>query len=291
MSQDEILPPLTTEDKMLSGLCYPFWMFTPPFVLASSKREDPFLLFHALQGVALGVLSTLVTCFGMVAMWVAFSCLPTSSIYFGALGMMLLIAFLGFAGLLFGVSIFYGWQASSGHFTRIPGIGELCEARMGLMLDLHPDQLRRLAVDRELVPEEKITVIAPVSTPEQLAAEMDRWAQKAAEPVPSAGKAASSSSWWASQRSSEAAAAPQPASPPVQQRPAAVNEARPWKPPVAEKPKAPEVKPWQPAPPRPAAPPANSAPSGPQARPVSFPSVKRAEPAEEKPKKWWLPKE
>ena len=32
------------------------------------------------------------------------------------------------------------------------------------MLDLHPDQLRRLAVDRELVPEEKITVIAPVST-------------------------------------------------------------------------------------------------------------------------------
>ena len=283
MSQDDFLPPLTTEDKMLSGLCYPFWMFTPPFVLASSKREDPFLLFHALQGVALGVLSTLVTCFGMVAMWVAFSCLPTSSVYFGALGMMLLMGFLAFGGLLFGVSIFYGWQASSGRFTRIPGLGDLCEGRMALMLDLHPDQLRRLAVDRELVPEEKVTIIAPVSTPEQLAAEMDRWAQmppgvaplpqapSTPTPTPAAGKSAN---WWGSKE-----ARPATPPPPAQQRPAAVNEARPWKPPTAEKRSTPEVKPWQ-------APPAT-----PQARPVSFPSVKRAEPAEEKPKKWWLPKE
>lgn len=288
MNRDEILPPLTTEDKMLSGLCYPFWMFTPPFVLASSKREDPFLLFHALQGVALGVVSTLITCFAMVAMWVAFSCLPTSSVYFGALGILLLMAFLGFGGLVFGVSIFYGWQASSGRFTRVPGLGELCESRMAQMLELHPDQLRQLAVDRELVPEEKVTIIAPISTPEQLTAEMDRWAQMppGVAPLPkNAGTPAApapskSANWWGS-KTSEAGAAKAPATP-AQPRPA--NEARPWKPPVAEKRAASEVKAWQP-------PSASAASATPQARPVSFPSVKRAEPAEEKPKKWWLPKE
>ena len=283
---DDILPPLSTEDKMMAGLCYPFWMVVPFFVLASSKREDPFLLFHSMQGLALGLLTTLVSVVGTLFLWMTFSSLPTSYLMTsGLIGVFLVLAALGVGALSFGLSIFLGWQASSGRFLRIIGLGDLCEARMASMLNLTAAQLRRLAIDRELVPEEKVTVLQAVSTPEQLQAEMDRWAQPAA----------TAQSWWGSKTETPPVPTPQPASPariqPVPSpartespQPAAARvepEVRAWKPAAAQAPETrQDIKPWRPAP----------AQASPQAKPVSFPSVSRSEPEEPK-KKWWLPKD
>jgi uncharacterized membrane protein len=287
---DDILPPLTSEDKMMSGMCYPFWMVVPFFVLASSKREDPFLAFHALQGLAIGVLTSILSVVGLLILWVVYSSLPTSYMMTsGLIGVVLLVGAMAFGALSFCLSIFLGWQASAGRFLRMAGVGDWCEAKMAQMLGLTAKQLRQMAIDRELVPDEKVTIIAPVSTPEQLSAEMDRWAQQP--------------NWWGSQAAAPAAesAAPPQTSAPVREaeswrppvaepKPAAAREATPWRPPVAETPArpsaaesveskpthTPEVKPWRPA------------SATPQTKPVSFPSVKKRE-AEEKPKKWWAP--
>ncbi|MFN8606006.1 MAG: hypothetical protein U0931_00630 [Vulcanimicrobiota bacterium] len=296
---DDILPPLSSEDKMMAGSCYPFWPFVPFFVLLSSKRQDPFLAFHAVQALAVGVTSAVLMVVGLFLMWVSFSSLPTSwMMTSGAVGVVLMLAFLAFGGFCFMAQIFLGWQASSGRFLRVAGLGDLCEARMASILGLSASELRQLAVDRELIPDEKITVLAPVASPEQMQAEMDRWAQPAAQ----------AQTWWGNSQQQPQAA---PAQPPAQNsdwsqppaaaaRPTLQPEAKPWRPASAATPAppqppprpaaapqqparpaagAPEVKPWRPAP----------AQQTPAARPVSFPSVSRE--AQEEKKKWWAPKE
>lgn len=295
---DDVLPPLTSEDKMMAGSCYPFWPVIPFFVLLSSKRQDPFLAFHALQAIAVGVISSLLTVIGLFFLWISFSSLPASWIMTsGAIGVTLLLAFLAFAGFCFLTQIFLGWQASSGKFLRIAGLGDFCEAKIARISDLNPAQVHKLAVDRELLPEEKITVIAPIATPEQMQAEMDRWAQPAAQ----------AQSWWgnqpastretqtpepaATQRPSPSSPPPTSPSPPIP-RPTSPTqaEARPWKltgnnpqgstqAPVTRPTTTPEVKPWRPG----------STQQTPATRPVSFPTVSREVPEEKK--KWWLPKE
>ena len=308
---DYILPPLSTEDKMMAGSCYPFWPVIPVFILLSSKRQDPFLAFHAVQALAVGLTTSTLSVVGLFLLWASYSSLPTSwMMTSGAIGAVLMLAALAFGGFCFLAQIFLGWQASSGRFLRIIGLGDLCEARMASLLGLSATQLRQLAVDRELMPDEKITVLAPISTPEQLQAEMDRWAQPAAQ----------AQTWWGSksqgqqpqqaqvqaqanemdwQPEPEPVRQPQSVSPqPVRQvapqqtqRPAAATqpEVKPWRPAAAAQPPAPpqpaarpasgEVKPWRPAP----------AQQTPAARPVSFPSVAREAPEEKK--KWWAPKE
>lgn len=294
---DDILPPLSSEDKMMAGSCYPFWPFVPFFVLLSSKRQDPFLAFHAVQAVAVGVTATVLSVVALFLMWVSFSSLPTSwMMTSGAIGVVLMLAFLAFSGFCFMAQIFLGWQASSGRFLRVAGLGDLCEARMASILGLSATQLRQLAVDRELMPDEKITVLAPVATPEQMQADMDRWAQPAAQ----------AQSWWSGkqqQQQQPVAPAPRQAaaaeaqvtnldldwSEPTPQRAATQPDVKPWRPaaaapPAQSQPQArpaatPEVKPWRPAP----------AQQTPAARPVSFPSVSREAPEEKK--KWWAPKE
>lgn len=292
---DDILPPLSSEDKMMAGSCYPFWPVIPAFILLSSKRQDPFLAFHAVQALAVGLTTSVLSVAGLFMLWVTYSSLPTSwMMTSGAIGAVLMLAALAFGGFCFLAQIFLGWQASSGRFLRVTGLGDLCEARMASLLGLTASQLRQLAVDRELVPDEKITVLAPVATPEQMQAEMDRWAQPAAQ----------AQSWWGSNKQPQAPVQAQatevewqqPQEPvrqaaPVQQpqRPAAQPEVKPWRPaaqaaPAAQTPPQPaarpgEVKPWRPAP----------AQQTPAARPVSFPSVSRE--AQEEKKKWWTPKE
>jgi uncharacterized membrane protein len=209
---DEVLPPLTTEDKMLSGLCYPFWVAVPWFVLASPKREDPFLCFHALQGLALGVAGTILTVVSLPFLWLMFNSLPTTyTMTAGFLGVFILAAALAWMGVSFAVLIFMGWQASSGRFLRFPWLGEFCEARVGKLLDVDAERLHQLAVDRELEPEEKVTVIAAIHTPEQLQAEVDQWAK----PLPA--------SWWGGEQKTPAEAAVPPSVPP---RAAAAEPAR-----------------------------------------------------------------
>lgn len=210
----------------------------------------------------------------------------------GAIGAVLMLAALAVGGFCFLAQIFLGWQASSGRFLRVLGLGDLCEARMASLLGLSATQLRQLAVDRELMPDEKITVLAPVATPEQMQAEMDRWAQPAAQ----------AQTWWGksgsqppqSQVQAEVAEVnwqpePEPVRQPAPlqpQRSAAATqpEVKPWRPAAAAQPPAPpqpparpasgEVKPWRPA--------QAQAQQTPAARPVSFPSVAREAPEEEK---------
>lgn len=288
---------------MMAGSCYPFWPVVPLFVLLSSKRQDPFLAFHAVQALAVGLTFSALSVVGLFLLWVTYSSLPTSwMMTSGAIGALLMLAAMAFGGFCFLASIFLGWQASSGRFLRVAGLGDLCEARMASLLGLSATQLRQLAVDRELALEEKVTVLAPIATPEQMQADMDRWAQPQAQ----------AKNWWgASQQQKQGQAQadagdwqpepepvrqpqPQPvrqAQPPQPQRPAAANqpEVKPWRPAAAQQPAAPaqpavrppsgEAKPWRPAP----------AQQTPTARPVSFPSVSREAPEEKK--KWWAPKE
>lgn len=276
---DETLPPLDDEDKMLSGLCYPFWMIAPGFVLASSKRQDPFLLFHALQGLAVGVLASAGSVVGLVFLWVMFSSLPVQyTMASGVLGGLLVMAALAVAGLAFLVSIFLGWQASSGRYFRLPVLGEWCETKMGALLELTASELEEAAQDRKLVPEEKVVVLAPVSTPEQMRAEMDLWARSTAQ-----------QSWWGGNEASSEAS-PVPQEPVARLSPLRTSESsvRPLSstPAKATPTATPEVKPWRPAL---AETPAQE--TAVKARPVSFPSVKRGSeerPAQE-PKKWWKP--
>ncbi|MBS2035446.1 hypothetical protein JST97_10695, partial [bacterium] len=223
---DDILPPLSSEDKMMAGSCYPFWPFVPFFVLFSSKRQDPFLAFHAVQAVAVGITSTILMVVGLFLMWVSFSSLPTSwMMTSGAVGVVLMLSFLAFGGFCFMAQIFLGWQASSGRFLRVIGLGDLCEAKMASILGLSASELRQLAVDRELVPDEKVTLLAPISTPEQMQAEMDRWAQPAAQ----------AQSWWGAKAQSEEPArqTQTPVAPPRPQAPAATqtqSDVKPWRP-------------------------------------------------------------
>ncbi len=296
---DDILPPLSTEDKMMAGSCYPFWPVVPLFVLLSSKRQDPFLAFHAVQALAVGLTTSALSVVGLFLLWVTYSSLPTSwMMTSGAIGALLMLAAMAFGGFCFLASIFLGWQASSGRFLRVAGLGDLCEARMASLLGLSAIQLRQLAVDRELALEERVTVLAPVATPEQMQAEMDRWAQPQAQ----------AQTWWgkAQQQPNEVDWQPEPEpvrqAEPVRQVPPPVRQPQPQRPAVANQP---EVKPWRPAaaqqppaPPQPAARPANGevkpwrpapAQQTPAARPVSFPSVSREAPEEKK--KWWAPKE
>jgi len=296
---DDILPPLSSEDKMMAGSCYPFWPVIPLFVLLSSKRQDPFLAFHAVQALAVGLTTSALSVVGLFLLWISYSSLPTSwMMTSGAIGAVLMLAALAFGGFCFLAMIFLGWQASSGRFLRVAGLGDLCEARMASLLGLSATQLRQLAVDRELAPEEKVTVLAPVATPEQMQAEMDRWAQPQAQ----------AKSWWGGSQQPQAQAVDrQPEPEPVRQPQAPLRQAQPTQRPAAST--QPDVKPWRPAAtqqpaasqqqatPQPAARPSGEvkpwrpapAQQTPAARPVSFPSVSREAPEEKK--KWWAPKE
>jgi uncharacterized membrane protein len=303
-SEDEVLPPLSSEDKMLSGVCYPFWMAVPWFVLFSPKREDPFLTFHAIQALVLGLLGTVVSVLALPLVWAILSSVNTNhTMAAGLLGMFFTFGALIWGGLLFGICIFMGWQASTGRFLRFPGVGEWCEQKMARILQVDAQRLREMAVDRELEVENRITVIQAIPTPEQFSAEMDRWAtaqpvaqqplvppppvEPAAEPVlpspfaPRQRPAAELSRPRTHEPRPADLTRPRPGEPrPETIKPQTEAEIRPWRPAAAEPAREPEVKPWRPA-------------TTPQAKPVNFPAVSRPsqeQRAEEK-GKWWKPKD
>lgn len=69
---NDILPPLSSEDKMMAGSCYPFWPVIPIFVLLSSKRQDPFLAFHAVQALAVGLTTSVISVIGLFLLWISY---------------------------------------------------------------------------------------------------------------------------------------------------------------------------------------------------------------------------
>ena len=45
----KLLPPIESQDTMLSALSYPLGFFVSPFLLFSKKKEDSFVRFHAIH--------------------------------------------------------------------------------------------------------------------------------------------------------------------------------------------------------------------------------------------------
>ena len=136
----EILPPLSEEDRMLSGLCYPFWPLVPPMVLLGARREEPFVHFHALQALALGFLSTGGCLFLAGLVWLTLKVLPGGSPTFsGIVGLGVFSA--GFFVLAFYISflLYTAWRAGDGRFLRLPFVGAWAEARMQANLGLGPE--------------------------------------------------------------------------------------------------------------------------------------------------------
>jgi len=151
----EILPPLSEEDRMLSGLCYPFWPVIPAMVLLGARRDEPFVHFHALQALALGLLSTGGSVVLVLGVWLTLKVLPGGSPTFsGVVGLGVFSA--AFFGLAFYVSfvLYTAWRAGDGRFLRLPFVGAWAESRMQANLGLGPedysvDPLPAAAVARE----------------------------------------------------------------------------------------------------------------------------------------------
>ena len=125
---------------MLAGLPYVVWPVGSLFILASRKKDDPFLHYHAVQGGIFGAVMGLTAVASFIGLGVVFRLLPGTSVYLpGLLGM----ATLAGGGLvlmaIFLTAIFLAWRATEGEMLRLPFIGDFAE---GKMLD-HTGMTRR----------------------------------------------------------------------------------------------------------------------------------------------------
>lgn len=137
----EILPPLSEEDRMLAGLGYPFWPVVPPLVLLSARREEPFVHFHALQALGLGVVSSGGGLVLALFTWLVLKVLPGNSPTFSGVVGLGVFAFGFFSVLFYFVFLFFtAWRASAGRFLRLPFLGAWAEARMQARLGLTAEE-------------------------------------------------------------------------------------------------------------------------------------------------------
>ena len=126
-----ILPPYQEDDRMLSGLAYPLWPFICPIVLMGEKKHEPFVHFHALQALALGVLSLAAAIVVSIVTFLLLWLLPSSFVTFSGFVGLTIFLVLTFAFLFwFSVIIYIAWQASSGNFLRLPFLGQWAEEKM-----------------------------------------------------------------------------------------------------------------------------------------------------------------
>jgi len=136
----DILPPLSEEDRMISGLCYPLWPIVPPMVLLGARRQEPFVHFHALQGLALGLLSVAGAGLLVGLMWLILQVLPGGSPAFsGVIGLMVFSGGFLVLGFYLSFLLYTAWRASAGRFLRLPFLGSWAEGRMQANLDLSPE--------------------------------------------------------------------------------------------------------------------------------------------------------
>jgi uncharacterized membrane protein len=160
MEKVEFLPPLTAEDKMLCGLAYPGWFIGPIFVLLSPKKQDPFLCFHSIQGLLVGLVSMVLELALLAAVWIFFQVAPNGGTPMsGLVGVTLFGSGLCATMLLFLVAFFLGWRASSGQYLKLPILGPLAERWMGQLLGMDAQALRDASISRA------IAAIKPESSP------------------------------------------------------------------------------------------------------------------------------
>lgn len=127
----KILPPISEDDKMLAGLPYVVWPIGSLFILASRKKEDPFLYYHAIQALFAGGVLALGTLFLTLGLFLVFRVMPATATYAPAVFSMGVV-FGGGALLvtLFLIALFLGWRATEGEMLRIPYVGDFAEERM-----------------------------------------------------------------------------------------------------------------------------------------------------------------
>lgn len=116
---------------MLAGLPYVVWPIGSLFILASRKREDPFLHYHAVQALLAGGAMSLGVIVVTVGLIICFRVMPGSASYvpaFFGLGTLLVggVVALGF----FLTAVFLGWRATEGEMLKLPILGEYAEEKM-----------------------------------------------------------------------------------------------------------------------------------------------------------------
>jgi uncharacterized membrane protein len=116
---------------MLAGLPYVVWPIGSLFILASRKKEDAFLHYHAVQGLLAGGIMVAFVLGLLLTLFVGFRVMPGSASYlpaFFGLGTL----FVG-GGVTLGVfltAVFLGWRATEGEMIRIPFLGDYAEEKM-----------------------------------------------------------------------------------------------------------------------------------------------------------------
>lgn len=107
------------------------WPIGSVFILASRKKEDPFLYYHAVQALIWGGSVLVCTLVSLVVLAITFRLAPSSGGYFsGFFGVGILIA-AGFMGMMvFFSAIFLGWRATEGEMLKIPFMGDFAESKM-----------------------------------------------------------------------------------------------------------------------------------------------------------------
>ena len=74
----KLLPPIESQDTMFSALSYPLGFFVSPFLLFSNKKDDSFVRFHAIQGLVVNVLVTVIALLCLVFLFLVSKTSPSA---------------------------------------------------------------------------------------------------------------------------------------------------------------------------------------------------------------------
>ena len=94
--------PLNDTNKLLAALSYPIWIVALVMVLTNTSKEDPFVKYHAWQGLFLAIAMMLV-----------------SMVTFGIGGLIIWL-----------LAIYYAVQAYNGEYFEVPVIYGLAKNQM-----------------------------------------------------------------------------------------------------------------------------------------------------------------
>lgn len=116
---------------MLAGLPYVLWPVGSVFILATRKKDDPFLHYHAIQGLIWGGVALALSLASFLGLALLFRVMPGSSTYLpGMLGMGFLFGGMVIAMIVFFTALFLAWRATAGEMLRLPFAGDYAEQRM-----------------------------------------------------------------------------------------------------------------------------------------------------------------
>ena len=116
---------------MLAGLPYVVWPIGSLFILASRKKEDPFLHYHAVQALLAGGAMALSVLLVILVMIVGFRVMPGSASYIPAfLGFGTIVVSGSVALVILLTAVFLGWRATEGEMLKIPILGDYAEEKM-----------------------------------------------------------------------------------------------------------------------------------------------------------------